>query len=124
MAEDPIDTALAEIRDRDRRVQGGRGTVGGLLAVTEARNDVPRLLYAVEVVLLLHAQTAFARYTEPCTAHLFRMLPRRTCPECVRVERAGCQRCRDENGNPAKPEDCAERNAILAALSGEGNGGG
>ena len=79
---------------------------------------------AVEAVLEMHAQTAFARYAEPCARHLYVILPRRDCWNCVKVERAGCQRCRDENGHPAKPEDCAERNAVLGALTGKGNDGG
>jgi hypothetical protein len=120
VADDELAAALAEIRERHQRVHHGRGTVGSLLAVTEARNDVPRLLYAVETVLLLHAQTAHVAYTEPCAAHQFRRIGRLACRDCRKVERTGCQRCRDENGNPAKPEDCPERNVILAALTGEG----
>ncbi|HMH92366.1 MAG TPA: hypothetical protein VK586_14930 [Streptosporangiaceae bacterium] len=124
MADDKLAAALAEIRDRDQRVWDGRGNVGGLLAITEARDDTPRLLAAVGAVLEMHAPTRYVAYTEACSNHLFTILPRRTCPDCVRVERLGCQRCRDENGNPAKPEDCFERNVILAALTGEGNDGG
>lgn len=124
MAGDPLAAALAEIRDRDQRVWDGRGNVGGLLAVTEARDDTPRLLAAVEAVLEMHAPTAYVAYTEACSNHLFTILPRRTCPDCRRVERLGCQRCRDENGNPATPEDCRERNVILTALTGKGAGSG
>lgn len=79
---------------------------------------------AVEAVLEMHAQTAFARYAEPCAKHLYIVIPRRACPDCVKVERLGCQRCRDENGHPAKPEDCAERNMTLRALTGKETDGG
>jgi hypothetical protein len=118
VAEDPLDAALRKIRDRDAIAYASPRSMA------ESGADVPRLLYAVETVLELHAQTAYVAYTEACSNHLYTILPRRTCPDCRRVERLGCQRCRDENGNPAKPEDCAERNAILAALTGKGNNGG
>jgi hypothetical protein len=51
---DPLAAAMEEIRDRDRRVWEGRGNVGGLLAIGEAKDDVPRLLAAVEAVLGHH----------------------------------------------------------------------
>lgn len=54
MADDPISHELEEIRGRGQRVQNGRGNVGGLLAVVEARNDVPRLLATVTALLEGH----------------------------------------------------------------------
>lgn len=85
---------------------------------------VPRLVAAVEAVLEEHAQTRHTVYTEPCTAHLSSVLGRRNCPDCRPVERTGCRKCRDENDLPARPEDCAERNMILRALTGEEAGSG
>lgn len=83
------------------------------------------LLAAVDAVLELHPQTAYTAYTEPCTRHLGDILGQRECTSCWKVERAGCERCRDENGHPATPEDCRERQAISRALLGEeaGDGG-
>jgi hypothetical protein len=116
---DDLTAVLAGIRGRADDL-GRFAEVGD---IRDSANDVPGLLYAAETVLELHAQTAFARYTEACSNHLYTILPRRTCPDCRRVERLGCQRCRDENGNPAKPEDCFERSVILAALTGKAAGG-
>jgi hypothetical protein len=128
VAEDPLDAALAAPREAITAIP----REFGVLPLNEARasfaagnlwSNAEKLLAAVDAVLEMHAQTAFARYTEPCARHLYVILPRRDCRNCVKVERAGCQRCRDENGHPAKPEDCAERNAIFRALTGAGNAG-
>jgi hypothetical protein len=120
VAEDVLAAALAEVRERAVSVLDPEvmNLVRTYRAVESAR-DVPVLLAAVDAVLEMHAPTACVAYTEACTAHLFRISAWRTCRDCVRIERPGCQRCRDENGNPARPEDCAERNAILTAMTGE-----
>lgn len=83
-----------------------------------------KLLAAVDAVLKLHAPTALVRYTEACPAHYASMSGRLECPDCVKVRRNGCETCRDGYGNPARPEDCKERAAILAALTGEEKAGG
>jgi hypothetical protein len=118
VADDPLAAELKKIRDRAALAYASPKRMA------ESGADVPRLLYAVEVVLELHAQTALHRHTEACPQHYASMFGRRECPDCLVVEWTGCQRCRDENGNPAKPEDCAERNVILRALTGEGADGG
>src|ERR1700689_4516901 len=51
MDDDPVSRELEEIRERGQRVQNNRGNVGGLLAVAEARNDIPRLLKALTALL-------------------------------------------------------------------------
>ncbi len=81
-----------------------------------ARTDIPRLLAALDAVLERHAPTATTRYTEPCKVHRHDIFGRRDCKDCRKVSRNGCETCRDEFGRPAKPEDCKERAAILAAL--------
>ena len=125
MADDELAAVLAEIKERDRRLWAEFRVAASPAELAGSHaDDTPRLLAALDAVLEMHALTATARYTEPCAKHLYIVIPRRDCPRCVKVERAGCQRCRDENGHPAKPEDCAERNAILRALTGKGNGGG
>jgi hypothetical protein len=126
VADDELTAAIAEIQGNILQAeQAGMGRDLDRTIYTHGlvTGTARRVLAAVDAVLEMHALTATARYAEPCAAHQFRILPRRTCPDCVRVERMGCQRCRDENGNPAKPEDCAERNAILAALTGKADSG-
>ncbi len=46
---------LAAIGERWEQLKHRYGYVGGLLALANAREDVPRLLAAVEAVLALHA---------------------------------------------------------------------
>jgi hypothetical protein len=88
---------------------------GMLLARAEMAMD------AVLAVLRRHALTALHRHTEPCDRHRYRGISeRKACPDCQVVEWTGCETCRDEFGNPARPEDCRERAVILAALTGEG----
>jgi hypothetical protein len=41
-------TLLAGIRERDKRIWDLRGNVGGLLAINDAKDDVPHLLAAIE----------------------------------------------------------------------------
>jgi hypothetical protein len=72
---------------------------------------------ALEALLAAHAPTAFARYCEPCPEHRYSIAARRACPDCVKVERNGCETCRDEDGNPAKPEDCEVRKIIADSLT-------
>jgi hypothetical protein len=85
---------------------------GMLLARAEMAMD------AVLAVLRRHALTALHRHTEPCDRHRYRIAGRGACPDCRTVEWTGCETCRDEYGNPARPEDCRERAVILAALTG------
>jgi hypothetical protein len=44
----PATTLLAGIRERDKRIWDLRGNVGGLLAINDAKDDVPHLLAAIE----------------------------------------------------------------------------
>jgi hypothetical protein len=55
--DDPISLALEEIRERGQRVQNNRGNAGGLLAVVEARNDIPRLIATVSALTEGHDAT-------------------------------------------------------------------
>jgi hypothetical protein len=118
MADDRVAAALNRIRVR-------AGIAHSLIAddVRRSQRDVPPLLAAVEAVLALHPLTGYVWRVEPCIQHLsFDTTPseHRACPDCVVIHRDGCcARCRDEEGDPARPEDCKERAAILAALSGE-----
>lgn len=73
---------------------------------------------ALETLLAAHSPTAVVRYAEPCADHQYTAIgARRDCPDCVKVERAGCDRCRDEYGNPARPEDCEVRKIIADCLT-------
>lgn len=56
MADDKLAAELAEIAARARQVLARRGLVGGLLAINAARDDVPRLVKAVEAALALVAE--------------------------------------------------------------------
>ena len=124
-AEDRLSAALEEIRDR--RESAGRRDTTDLAEVlgryAQSAGDVPRLLAAVEAALEVHALTALHRHTEPCDRHRYRGLPLRLrCPDCRVIEWTGCDTCRDEYGNPARPEDCTTRQAITRALLGEEEG--
>lgn len=124
MAEDPVKAALDEVRERnEHRIEAQRFTEY-TVANHVAEGDVRRLLAALDKVAALHALTAVVRYTEACPRHYASLLGRAECGDCRKVERTGCQACRDEFGNPARPEDCKERAAVLAALSGKGKAGG
>ena len=115
-----VQALLREIRERGERVWRLRGNVGGLLAVSDARDDVPRLLAALDAILAGHSLTAVVRYARPCAAHMYGAAgARRDCADCVKVEyRDGCRECRDEWGTAVRPEDCRARKAILAGLTG------
>ncbi len=52
MADDPT-AALAGILERNEHLRSRYGYVGGLLALTGAKDDVPHLVAAVEAVLKL-----------------------------------------------------------------------
>lgn len=86
--------------------------------------DVSVLLAAVEAALEVHALTAVHRHAEACPRHYATMHGRLECPDCVKVEWTGCDTCKDEYGNPARPEDCTTRQAISRALLGQGKNDG
>ncbi len=113
-AADQLTAALDEIRE-----YCADGTFSNFY-VTMRAAAAPRLLAAIDAVLGMHAQTAYTAYIEPCTAHLGDIPGQRGCPDCRPVQRTGCRRCRDENGHPARPEECGERQAIIHELLGEG----
>lgn len=86
--------------------------------IAGAREDVRRLLAAVEAALEVHALTAFHRHTEACPAH-YADRDHPECPDCKVIEWTGCDTCRDEYGNPARAGDCKTRRAVARALLGE-----
>lgn len=108
---DKLAERIGKIRDRVSHVVALASPSPALLRANEGAYA------ALETLLAVHAPTAYTRYTEPCAAHLWDVLARRNCPDCVKVERNGCDKCRDENGNPAKPEDCEVRKIIAACLT-------
>lgn len=124
---DAASAALARLRDD--MIESANGFVPALgpeqaYAAGVFQMAALKAMAALDKVLELHAPTATTRYTEACARHYASMFGRLECPDCRKVERTGCQTCRDENGNPARPEDCKERTAILAALTGKENDGG
>ncbi|HLJ99538.1 MAG TPA: hypothetical protein VKU39_06475 [Streptosporangiaceae bacterium] len=123
-ATDPLTAALDEIRICLRslaplgslggRVTGDARYDGHLLALRDVY--APALAAAIDTVLGMHAQTAYTAWIEPCAKHLGDIPGRRGCPDCRPVQRMGCDRCRDGNGRPARPEDCRERQVIMGEL--------
>jgi hypothetical protein len=93
-ADDQPAATLAEIRERDKRVWNLRGNVGGLLAINEAKDDVPRLVAALEA-----ADAALKRHMQ-----WFGSMGDRLCGGCLR------------------PVPCPDTNVIAAALA-KGGGG-
>jgi hypothetical protein len=94
--------------------------------------DAARAVGALKAVLKLHTLTGYVCRMERCPQHRsfgWGWDVCRACPNCVLIEREGCcDRCRDENGDPARAEECKERQAISGKLlrasnSGEGSGG-
>lgn len=108
---DALAAALEEIRH-------DLGLASHMTAIHIGRQG-ERLLAAVDAALEVHALTALHRHTEPCPRHYASMFGRRECPDCKVIEWTGCETCRDEYGNPARPEDCTTRQAITRALLGE-----
>lgn len=76
--------------------------------------DFGRAINALEAVLDLHAPTAFHMHIERCRAHGPEVPSAilRECPMCRTVQYAACDRCHDDQGFSARPEDCKERQAI------------
>ena len=58
MSED-VTARLAAIRERNEHLRSRYGYVGGLLALTGAKDDVPRLLAAVEAALKDNRKSMF-----------------------------------------------------------------
>jgi hypothetical protein len=134
---DRLPALLEEIRNRGKRVWEGRGNVGGLLAIGEAKDDVPRLLAAVEAALAAHPLDVLVSYWQPCPVHAAMREAfgnpvhggtsyrgERECPNCRLVEYAGCDGCRGEDGHPSRPGECPTRQAITRELLGEEKPGG
>jgi hypothetical protein len=98
----------------------------GIADLSKILAAAPLLLAAIDAVLTGHPLTATVRYAVPCDAHAYTAIgARRDCPQCVKVEyHDGCQECRDEFGQPVRPEDCRARKAILTALTGKAADGG
>lgn len=83
--------------------------------------DFGRALGALEKVLELHAVTGYHWHLEPCAKH-GRGVPSdvaRECPDCRVIEYAACETCRDDEGNPARPEDCKVRQVISLRMLGD-----
>lgn len=132
MAADDLAAKLAEIQARDERVWHGRGNVDGLLAITEAKDDVPRLLAAVDAVLKLHRPY-------PLYGVLDSMAEDASCtcghdPEArchfesddgewlcrCKLERTACETCFSEDELGERLDwPCPEYQAITTALSGD-----
>lgn len=92
---DPVAAAfLAEIRERDGQVWYYRDRLGASGAIEAAKDDVPRLLKAVEAALTFHVEAVIEDMPEP----RFRY----------------CKTC---SGHPAWP--CPEVAAIIAELAGK-----
>lgn len=124
---DPLAAKLAEIKHHHRQhVSINYPAPGICVSRCSARwpCDAYRAAAGADAMLELHQQGAYTAYTESCAAHLGDILGQRECPDCRKIERTGCARCRDENGHPARPEDCRERQAISRVLLGEESGDG
>lgn len=123
--DDRLPAELAAIRDRNEHLRTRYGYVGGLLALAGARDDVPRLLAALDAVLALH-QPEPVKWTDVCTAHLSfttTMAEEEECPACQVITYTACTRCRNADDEPARLEDCEVREAITRELTGEGSDG-
>jgi hypothetical protein len=108
---DKLAERVGKIRDR----------VSHILAVASPSPALTRAnegaYAALETLLAMHAPTAYTRYTVACPNHYASVFGRLECPDCVQVERNGCDKCRDEDDLPARPEDCEVRNLIAASLT-------
>ena len=118
MADDPVATALAEIR-------------AALIPVTTA-SSMPgafdgqaalRALAALAEVLKPHAPRSDVLYGVSCSRHRFALndlRPVEGCPDCTQDERRDvCPECRDEFGDPVPFGDCRARNTVLTVLTGK-----
>lgn len=129
--DDQVSAELAPIRER-RKVTfddpAGRGRPDLLLAVKAAREDVPRLLAALDAALKLHAPRTDRVLGSACGKHRLlvpTLLPLPDCEECVQDRRREvCPECRDQYGDPVLFDLCRVRSAVLAALAGERKSGG
>jgi hypothetical protein len=130
---DPLAAALAEARGDVKTAltvlyplhPGTVATTDQVFAAGTLAGTADKLAGVVEAALSVHALTAFHRHAEPCGRHRYRGIADRPgCPDCKVTEWTGCETCRDEYGNPARPEDCTTRQAIARALAGEGRTGG
>jgi len=122
---DPVAAELTAIRERSEHMRSRYGHVGGLLALAGAKDDVPRLLAAVEAVLAFHQpktvtvrrfcgpHASLARIAEVTGAEIV------ACPDCSDNEVVTCTGC-----DPVCPDDnfwpCATVRAITTELLGEG----
>jgi hypothetical protein len=75
---DPLAAELAAIAHRNEQLRTRYGHVGGLLVLTKAQHDVPRLLAAVSKVLEIHKPADHGRV----------ML---CCEGCEETDMEGCQ---------------------------------
>ena len=117
---DALAAELAAIRDRNEAT-GRRDTADVAVVLgrhAQSAADVPRLLAAVEAALAAHRLTEAVRYCAPCMAHdgPHSIGWRMKCPDCVKVSYTGCAGCRNSDGAPSRPEECATRQAITRAL--------
>lgn len=117
---DLLAAELAAIRDRDQRIWNGRGNVGGLLAINDAKDDVPRLVAAVEAALALHRPDGYSLEIKPCELHSvtrISMAPtdlaaaQRACPDCRVTEYVRCW----QHGCPG-PWPCPTYQALAGEL--------
>jgi hypothetical protein len=110
-------TETDQLAERIHRVHGRVSHIVALASIDLMRANEGAYA-ALGNLLAEHAPTALVRRAEPCDAHRYTGIgARRDCPDCVMTERAGCQRCRDEYGDPARPEDCEVRKIIGLCLT-------
>ena len=89
---DRVAATLAGIRERNEQLRHRYGYVGGLLALADAKDDVPRLLAAVDAALGHHVPAVIEdgappvypfRYCKTCSGH-----PAWPCPEVAAITTA------------------------------------
>lgn len=108
---DPLAERIAKVGERVSHVVALASPSPDLLRANEGAYA------ALATLLKAHAPTALVRYTEACPNHYASIFGRLECPDCRKVERSGCQTCRDGNGFSARPEDCEVRKIIATCLT-------
>jgi hypothetical protein len=96
---------------RDRAAAHAEYGLGG--TATACAEDVPILLAALDVVLRKHDLSGWSRRKVACAKHGWFQ---KKCPDCKTVEYVACLSCKDEDGNPARAEDCAYRREMSDAI--------
>lgn len=126
--DDRLTAELEAIRERNEHMRTRYGYVGGLVALAGAKDDVPRLLAALDAVLKLHARpekpTRSYELDLRCDAHRHARISHiragevRDCPDCTYREVWYCMHCHHEEW------PCPTVQAITGKLAGEAGSGG